>query len=104
MAGVKNIHIDGKISGSGAHAVLKNGTEVFIPLEGVIDLVKERERLNVEILRLKGLVEGARQKLSNEKFLTGAPADVVEREKLKQDSFLQQLSVLNRKIESLTDV
>jgi len=104
MAGVKNIHIDGKISGSGAHAVLKNGTEVFIPLEGVIDLVKERERLNVEILRLEGLVEGARQKLSNDKFLTGAPADVVEREKLKQGSFLQQLSVLNRKIESLTDV
>ena len=85
----------------GAHAVLKNGVEVFIPLEGVIDIARERERLQEEIVRLDTQVEGARTKLSNDGFLRGAPPDVVEREREKQRSFEEQLNKLQGKLASL---
>jgi len=104
MAGVDKVAIDGTAEGSGANTVLKDGTEVFIPLAGVIDLDKECTKLSAEIKRLEGLVEGARRKLANEKFLTSAPPDIVEKEKLKEESFLQQLSTLSSKLSSLSEI
>jgi valyl-tRNA synthetase len=85
----------------GAHAVLKSGVEVFIPLEGVIDIGRERERLQEEIDRLDAQVEGARTKLSNDGFLRGAPTEVVDREREKQRSFEEQLDKLRGKLSSL---
>ena len=85
----------------GAHAVLKNGVEVFIPLEGVIDIARERERLQEQIDRLDVQVDGARSKLSNDGFLSGAPPDVVDREREKKRSFEEQLSKLRRKLSTL---
>jgi valyl-tRNA synthetase len=91
----------GGAAGAGAHAVLKNGVEVFIPLEGVIDVARERERLQEEIGRLDTQVEGARNKLSNSGFLKGAPPEVVDREREKQRSFEEQLDKLRGKLSSL---
>ena len=85
----------------GAHAVLKNGVEVFIPLEGVIDVARERERLQEEVDRLDGQVVGTRAKLSNEGFLKGAPPDIVDRERDKLSSFEEQLNKLRGKLSSL---
>ena len=75
--------------------------EVFIPLEGVIDVARERERLQEEVDRLDAQVEGTRTKLSNDGFLKGAPSDVVEREREKQFSFEEQLNKLRGKLASL---
>ena len=85
----------------GAHAVLKNGAEIFIPLEGVIDVARERERLQEEVDRLDAQVEGTRAKLSNDGFLNGAPPDIVDREREKQNSFEEQLNKLRGKLSSL---
>jgi valyl-tRNA synthetase len=104
MARVGEIQVNAISKGSGADTVLKDGTEIVIPLGGVIDLAKECEKVTTEILRLELLVEGVRKKLSNEKFLSAAPVDVVEKERLKEDSFLQQLAVLKKKRSNLSDV
>ena len=104
MARVKKIKFDGNSEGSGANTVLKDGTEVFIPLEGVIDLDEEIARVKTEIARLEDLMDGARKKLSNEKFLSGAPTEIVEKERLKEESFQQQLSTLKSKLGSLSDI
>lgn len=66
-----------------ASAITK-GAEIYIPLEGIIDLDVERQRLEKEMNRLQGMLTGVSKKLSNEKFVKNAPADVVEREKVKQ--------------------
>ena len=96
---------DGPAAGStglvGAHAVLRNGVEVFIPLEGVIDVARERERLQEEVDRLGAQVEGTRTKLSNDGFLKSAPPDIVDREREKQSSFEEQLNKLRGKLSSL---
>lgn len=85
----------------GAHTVLKNGVEVFIPLEGVIDIARERERLQEEVDRLDAQVGGTRGKLSNDGFLKGAPPDIVDREREKLSSFEEQLNKLRGRLSSL---
>ncbi len=66
-----------------ASALVKNA-EIFIPLEGIIDLEVERVRVEKEIQRIGGLLKSVNGKLSNEKFVNNAPADVVEKERIKK--------------------
>ena len=55
--------------------------EVFVPLEGIIDLEVERGRLEKEVAKFEKLVKSMNGKLANEKFIANAPADVVEKER-----------------------
>src|SRR5690606_34502124 len=87
--------------GIGASAVMKSGAELFLPLEGVIDLERERARLREEIARVTNLAEGARKRLSNENFTARAPAEVVEREREKLASVEEQRAKLERTLEGL---
>ena len=57
--------------------------EVFVPLEGVLDIHKEIERLQGDRDKMKSQADGLDKKLSNKGFLNNAPADVVEKEKGK---------------------
>ena len=77
------------------------GADVYVPLEGLIDFDVERSRLNKEIGRIKGLLKGIESKLSNEKFLSKAPSEVVEREKDKQENFRMTLNKLEANLQSL---
>ncbi|MCL6098589.1 MAG: valine--tRNA ligase [Bacteroidetes bacterium] len=76
-----------------ASAVVK-GCDIFIPLEGLIDLNVERTRIEKEITRLTGSLEGVRKKLSNEGFVAKAPADVIERERIKMSDWEKSLEKL----------
>ena len=84
-----------KPKGSAA-TILKN-CEIYIPLEGVIDLDVERERLSKEINRLVGALVGVNKKLTNERFVNNAPKEVVEKENAKKtdwENSLEKLKVL----------
>ena len=58
--------------------------ELFIPLEGLIDIEVERGRLAKRIDELQGRLEAIGKKLTNENFLRRAPAEVVANERDKQ--------------------
>ncbi len=81
----------------GAHAVLRTGGELFLPLRGVLDLDREQQRLGAELVRLSGLLSSARSKLENPGFLGSAPAEVVEREREKALSLEQRYERLLEK-------
>jgi valyl-tRNA synthetase len=85
----------------GANAVLRSGTELFVPLAGVIDLDKERTRLRAEHDRLGGLMAGTEKKLGNESFVARAPADVVEKEREKVAAYREQRAKLAGKLAAL---
>jgi valyl-tRNA synthetase len=87
--------------GAGATAVLRDGTEIFLPLEGVLDLDKERVRLREEIQRLGGQLAGTEAKLSNTDFVSRAPAMVVEKERAKASTFRDQRDKLQVKLTTL---
>jgi valyl-tRNA synthetase len=95
---VKFAGADGEV---GASAVLRSGTELFIPLAGVIDLDKERARLRDEIQRLDGHIAGTEKKLSNESFVARAPENVVRYERDKLASFGDQRGKLAEKLQAL---
>jgi valyl-tRNA synthetase len=88
--------------GAGAHAVLRGGVELFIPLADVIDLEQERTRLRKELERLEGQLRAVDNKLHNEQFTGRAPAEVVERERAKADNFRDQRDRLALKIAGLS--
>ena len=75
--------------------------EFFLPLEGLIDLEAERSRLDKEIAKISHEVTRAQNKLSNEKFVANAKAEIVaiERERLADwKSKLEQIHELRNSI------
>ncbi|MCE1187501.1 MAG: valine--tRNA ligase [Ignavibacteria bacterium] len=83
-----------------ASVVLKD-CEIFVPLEGLIDLDIEKNRLQKEIDRLEGSLIGVQKKLSNESFVQNAPADIVEREKQKLSDWQEKLNKLINLLKNL---
>ena len=78
----------------GSASSVVRGCDIFVPLEGVIDLDVERNRITKEIKRLEGMLIGVSKKLSNEKFVNNAPAEVVEKEKAKLTDWQSSLEKL----------
>ncbi|HUE77406.1 MAG TPA: valine--tRNA ligase [Longimicrobiales bacterium] len=86
---------------AGAHAVLQSGAELFVALTDVIDLDRERARLSEELERIENLLGSTEGRLSNRQFTARAPAEVVEREREKAESFRDQRERLSRKLAAL---
>jgi valyl-tRNA synthetase len=84
-----------------AASAVVQGAEVFLPLEGLIDLDEERARLAREADKLLGELESSRKKLRNQDFLRKARPDVVEKEKQRLGSLEETLDKLKRAQESL---
>ncbi len=102
LARVEQVDIGGNgAQGAGAHAVLRDGTELFVPLAGMIDVDRERERLTRELERLDQQLQAALVRLDNQDFVRRAPVDVVEREREKAASFRDQRERLAVKLAAL---
>jgi valyl-tRNA synthetase len=67
-----------------AVSAIIHGAEIYMPLEDLVDIAKEIERLSKEKERLEKELERVDSKLGNEKFISKAPANVVEEEKSKK--------------------
>lgn len=76
-------------------------TEIYIPLKGLIDLEKERERIEKEIHNIEGYLKGLHNKLSNKKFVENAPTEVVEGERQKLATAESNLKKLEIQLEEL---
>ncbi|MEI7812185.1 MAG: valine--tRNA ligase [Ignavibacteria bacterium] len=99
---VENIFNDKNLEKPKASAsTVVSGSDIFIPLEGVIDLEVERQRLQKDIDRLQGSLAGVSKKLSNENFVNNAPPDVVAKEKQKKAGWEDKLSKLNVMLDDL---
>jgi valyl-tRNA synthetase len=75
-----------------------DGNEIYVPLEGLVDFEKEKERIQKEIDRLDGFLKGINGKLSNDGFVNNAPAEVVELEKKKRTDTEESLAKLREQL------
>lgn len=75
--------------------------EVFVPLAGMVDLDQERARLEKAIEQKEKFLTGIERKLQNEKFVSRAPADVVERERQKARDASDELQRLHANLNEL---
>jgi len=103
LARVEEVKVDANIEKpkASASSVLKQ-CEIYIPLEGLIDLDVERKRLKKEISRLEGSLIGIEKKLANEKFINNAAPEVVERERNKKSDWEKSLVKLRDILENLS--
>jgi valyl-tRNA synthetase len=85
----------------GAVSFVVKSTEFFVPLSGVVDVEAELAKLNEELNYTKGFLASVEKKLSNERFVSSAPEQVVNIERKKQSDALSKISVLEAQIKSL---
>jgi len=101
LAQLRNLSFDGQTRGPGAHAVLADGSDVFVALEGEIDVQRECRRLSSELTRLDQQLAGLAAKLTNQNFVARAPAEVVAKEREKERAWRDQRQALADKLKSL---
>ncbi len=75
--------------------------EIFLPLEGLIDLEAERNRLWKEIGKLENELETVRKKLANRSFVERAPEAVVEEHQRREQEFLSRLNQVKERLTAL---
>jgi valyl-tRNA synthetase len=76
--------------------------QVILPLEGVIDVSAEKERLQKEIGKLEAEIATVRKKLSNPSFVERAPAAVVAEHRQREQDFLLKLHQLRERASGIT--
>ena len=84
-----------------AISFLIKSDECFIPMEGAIDVDKERETLQKELDYTKGFLNSVVKKLSNERFVSNAPEKVVEMERKKQADAEAKIKTLEESLANL---
>jgi valyl-tRNA synthetase len=75
--------------------------EVFLLMTGLVDVEKERNRLEKELAKIDGWLQGCRAKLANEKFTSHAPEDVVQRQRDLLVENEQKAERLQRRLKAL---
>ncbi|HPG59925.1 MAG TPA: hypothetical protein PKW98_19055, partial [Candidatus Wallbacteria bacterium] len=63
--------------------------DIYVPLAGLIDINKEKDRLSREIAKAEEELARVNNKLQNKNFIERAAADVVEKEKAKLEKYAQ---------------
>ena len=96
------VRVDGQSPSAGAaHAVLTDGTELIVPLGGIVDLKKECGKLRAELDQLDKQLDSLSRRLENEGFTSRAPAHVVEAERRKKDEWIKRREQLSEKVKAV---
>ena len=85
----------------GTQSLMVRTTEMFIPIAQNVNKDEEIKKINDQIKYYEGFKMSVSKKLSNEKFVSNAPANVVELERKKLADCESKLSALKQELESL---
>jgi valyl-tRNA synthetase len=91
--------VSDKVDGALSYRVKSN--EYFIPITGNIDVEAEIAKLTEELNYTKGFLKSVQAKLSNEKFVGGAPEKVLEMERKKEADALAKIATIEQSIAGL---
>ncbi|WP_396174214.1 valine--tRNA ligase [Flavobacterium sp.] len=92
-------YITDKIDGALTYRV--NANEYFIPVSGNIDIPAEIAKLTEELLYTQGFLKSVQSKLANEKFVAGAPPQVIANERKKEADSLALIATIEQSLASL---
>lgn len=84
-----------------AMTAVVSGAEVFLPLEGLINVEEEIKRLEKELEKWNKEVERVQKKLANEGFIKKAPKEVVEEERAKEKDYLEKQQAVLKRLQEL---
>jgi valyl-tRNA synthetase len=78
-----------------------NSAEVFVPLSGIVDISKLKERWQKRLNELTKELERVKVRLSNPQFVERAPVEIVEAERQRLAELTQQKETLERKLKTI---
>lgn len=104
MAGLEELEVGENLSRPDLSSteVLDFGT-AYLPLEGIIDVGKERERIEGEIEDREQRIDELDQRLDNPQFRENAPEDVVEESEAEREQVMEEIDRLQETLESLPE-
>lgn len=85
----------------GAASFMVGTTEYAVPLGNLIDAEEELKKLEADLKYQEGFLQSVMKKLSNEKFVSKAPANVIEMERKKQADAETKIAALKESIAAL---
>ena len=88
----------------GAATAVVQDIEIYLPLEGMINLGEERERLVKEVGKVEEELSRVRKKLGNHEFLSKAKEEVIQREREKSERFEEKMRTLQRSLQRLLEI
>ena len=86
---------------AGAFGFIVGSTEFFVPLTGSVDVEAEIKKLEEELKYAQGFLKSVEAKLSNERFVNGAPAAVVDKERKKKADAEAKIAVIEQQLAGL---
>ena len=86
---------------SNALSILKDGIEVYIPLEELVNLEEEKKRLETEKAKIQSEIERASKMLSNPGFVNKAPESKINEEKKKLEKYKEMLVNIEERINNI---
>jgi valyl-tRNA synthetase len=92
-------YVSDKVEGALSYRVKSN--EYFIPITGAIDVEAEIAKLTEELNYTKGFLRSVQGKLSNEKFVAGAPEQVIANERKKEADALAKIAMIEQSLAGL---
>ena len=103
LASASETHLQVDKSGIADDAVsaVISGAQIYMPLEDLVDISKEIERLEKESGRLEGEIARSAGMLGNERFIAKAPASKVEEERAKLARYEEMLGQVRQQLEHL---
>ncbi|MDB4913511.1 MAG: Valyl-tRNA synthetase [Gemmatimonadetes bacterium] len=93
--------VDTAPAGDASNMVLSGGTELIVPLEGLIDVRKECARLESELKNLEKQLTALEGRLSNPGFVERAPAAIIDAERAKLGEWSTRRDLLRARFEAL---
>ena len=97
LSGIKQV----ETKSEGAAAFMVGTTEYAVPLGNLINVEEELKKLEADLKYQEGFLQSVMKKLSNEKFVSKAPANVIEMERKKQADAETKIAALKESIAAL---
>jgi valyl-tRNA synthetase len=105
MARCSSINAGSEVGRPKGSAVSVQGLmEIYIPMEGLLDVQAELARLKKEIAKIEGSLDQVHRKLRNGDFVDNAPAEVIEKEKAKFEELKGKRGKIEENINILTSI
>jgi valyl-tRNA synthetase len=101
LSRLDNLEVEKSKPKNSVSHVLEGVGEICLHLEGLVDLKKEKERIESEIKSVSGYIKSLEQKLKNKDFAKKAPKEVVEKEEFKLKEQKEKMEKLEEQLKSL---
>ncbi len=101
LASASEVEFADSYEDAGSVSIVSDGAKLYIPMAEIIDMAKERERLEKEKKTALSELDRAQKKLANPAFTDKAPAALVEAEKAKIEKYTEMLNSVEEMLAKL---